>query len=261
MPPIPERKRIVITGASSGLGAALAQLYAASGRKLGLIGRNETRLAAVAALCRDAGAEVDAAALDVGEADPLAAWLGEFGRDGPIDLVIANAGTSAGPAPGSMAEGLELASRQVRTNLLGVMHTIEPLLPSFIARGQGQIAVVSSVAGYRGLPYSPAYSASKAGARMYGESLRALLAPAGIAVTVVCPGFFSSPMTDRFKGGTPFLYSLERTATIVRRGIDNRRRRVAFPWPLAAALRIADLLPARLGDAIMRANRFHIIPS
>ena len=113
MPPIPERKRIVITGASSGLGAALAQLYAAPGRKLGLIGRNETRLAAGAALCRDAGAEVDAAALDVGEADPLAAWLGEFGRDGPIDLVIANAGTSAGPAPARAAwQGASTNSRR-----------------------------------------------------------------------------------------------------------------------------------------------------
>jgi short-subunit dehydrogenase len=250
--------RIVITGASSGLGAALAVRYARPGVTLGLIGRNELRLQGVTQQCRQAGAEVDAQAIDVGDRAALEPWLTEFGGT-PIDIVIANAGTSAGPAPGSLAEGLELATRQVRTNLLGAMNTIEPLLPGLIARGQGKIAVVASVAGYRGLPYSPAYSASKAGARMYGESLRALLRPAGIVVTVVCPGFFSSPMTDRFKGGTPFLYSLERTADIVKRGIDRGASRVSFPLPLVLGLKLADLIPAWLGDAIMRANRFHIV--
>src|SRR5579859_7811142 len=179
--------RIVITGASSGLGAALACRYARPGVTLGLVGRNEARLQQVADQCRQTGADVDARVIDVGDRAALEPWLADFGRS-PINIVIANAGTSAGPAPGSQIEGLELATRQVRTNLLGVMHTVEPLLPDMIARGRGKIVVVASVAGYRGLPYSPAYSASKAGARMYGESLRALLKPAGIAVTVVCPG-------------------------------------------------------------------------
>jgi len=259
MPAAPQRNRIIITGASSGLGGALAQLYAAPGRTLGLIGRNEERLSGVAALCRQAGAEVLAATLDVGDADALGAWLSGFTRTAPADLVIANAGTSAGPAAGTMTEGLALASRQVKTNLLGVINTIEPLLPALIERGAGQFAVIASVAGYRGLPYSPAYSASKAGARIYGEAIRALLAPAGIAVTVVCPGFFASPMTNRFKGKTPFLLSLDRTAAIVKQGIDRRQRRVGFPLPLVLALRFADLLPAGIGDAILRANRFHIV--
>lgn len=250
--------RIVITGASSGLGAALAARYARPGITLGLVGRDELRLRKVAEQCRQEGAEIDARAIDVGDRAQLEPWLADFGR-APIDIVIANAGISAGPAPGSHAEGLELATRQVRTNLLGVMNTIEPLLPDMIARGRGKIAIVASVAGYRGLPYSPAYSASKAGARMYGESLRGLLKPAGIAVTVVCPGFFSSPMTDRFKGGTPFLYSLDRTAGIVKRGIDRGASRVSFPFPLVLALKLADLIPASIGDAIMRANRFHIV--
>jgi short-subunit dehydrogenase len=249
--------RIVVTGASSGLGAALAVGYATPGTTLGLIGRNETRLMTVAEQCRRAGAEVDAAMLDVADSQQLGSWLTTFAQ-APVDLVIANAGTSGGPRPGSRVEGLESATRQVQTNLLGVMNTIEPLLPGLIALRRGRIAIVASVAGYRGLPYSPAYSASKAGARMYGESLRALLKPAGITVTVICPGFFSSPMTDRFKGRTPFLLSLERTAAIVKRGIDSGRSRVSFPLPLALALRLADLAPAFVGDPIMRANRFHI---
>jgi short-subunit dehydrogenase len=252
-------KTILITGASSGLGAALACAYAKPGVTLGLVGRSQDKLDTVSALCRAAGAQVDAAAIDVGDAAALGAWIESFASSAPIDLVIANAGTSAGPAPGTAAEGLALATRQVRTNLLGVMNTVEPLLPGFVARGHGQIAIVSSIAGYRGLPYSPAYSASKAGARAYGEAIRALLAPRGIPVTVICPGFFSSPMTDRFKGPTPFLFTLARTTAIVKRGIDAGRARVAFPSILVLGLRLADLLPPVFGDAIMRANRFHIV--
>jgi short-subunit dehydrogenase len=252
-------KSILITGASSGLGGALACAYARPGVTLGLIGRSQDKLDKVAEACRVSGAMVHAAAIDVADADVLGDWIHDFDSTAPVDLVIANAGTSAGPAPGTAAEGLTLATRQVRTNLLGVMNTVEPLLPGFLARGRGRIAIVSSIAGYRGLPYSPAYSASKAGARAYGEAIRAMLKPRGIPVTVVCPGFFDSPMTDRFKGPTPFLFTLERTAAIVKRGIDSGRARVAFPSILVLGLRLADLLPPVIGDAIMRANRFHIV--
>ena len=250
---------ILITGASSGLGASLARAYARPGVTLGLVGRSQDKLDRVTEACLAAGAQVHAAAIDVGDADALGAWIMNFENTAPVDLVIANAGTSAGPAPGMAAEGLSLATRQVRTNLLGVMNTVEPLLPGFLARGRGRIAIVSSIAGYRGLPYSPGYSASKAGARAYGEAIRAMLGPRGIPVTVICPGFFSSPMTDRFKGPTPFLFTLDRTASIVKRGIDAGRSRVAFPSILVLGLRLADLLPAVIGDAIMRANRFHIV--
>jgi short-subunit dehydrogenase len=250
---------ILITGASSGLGAELARAYALPGVTLGLIGRSEAKLQDVARDCRDAGAIVEFAAMDVADADMLTAWIDAFENRNAVDLVIANAGTSGGPAPGSALEGLELATRQVRTNLLGVMNTVEPLLPYFLSRGAGRVVVVSSIAGYRGLPYSPAYSASKAGVRAYGEAIRAMLGPLGISVTVVCPGFFSSPMTDRFKGGTPFLFTLKQATAIVKRGIDRRASRVAFPSILVLGLRLADLIPAVIGDAIMRANRFHIV--
>jgi short-subunit dehydrogenase len=251
---------IVITGASSGLGAALARSYAAPGITLGLIGRNTKRLAATREACQAKGATVRVGALDVAEAAPLADWLGAFDQASPIDLLLANAGISAGPAPQSASEGLEIASRQVRTNLLGAMNTIEPLLPALVARGRGQIAVVSSLAGYRGLAYSPAYSASKAGTRAYGEALRALLAPRGIKVSVICPGFFASPMTDRFIGPHPFRLTLERTTAIVRRGLDRGKRRIVFPWPLAFGMRCADLMPAFLSDRIIGNFHFHIEP-
>ena len=149
---------------------------------------------------------------------------------------------------------------QVSTNLLGTIHTVEPVLPRLMQRGRGQVAVVASVAGLRGLPYSPAYSASKAGIRAYGEGLRALLGPAGIAVSVVVPGFFDTPMTDRFKGPKPFLLSQDQAVAAMRRGLDRRRARVTFPHLLALGLRAADLMPAWLGDRILHGFRFHIEP-
>jgi len=120
------------------------------------------------------------------------------------------------------------------------------------------IAFVASLAAYRGLPYAPGYSASKAGLRAYGEALRAQLEPHGIGVTVVCPGFFASPMTARWNGPTPLLVSTERAARRIKRGIDRGRRRVSFPWPLVLGMRLADALPAVLGDRILRGFRFRI---
>jgi short-subunit dehydrogenase len=249
---------IIVTGASSGLGAALALAYASPGVKIGLVGRDATRLASIAAACRAAGAETDFLAHDIADAVALGDWLLAFDRDAPVDLVIAGAGISGGPAPGTRSEGVAPATRQVATNLLGVVNTVEPLLPALLARGRGGIAIIASAAGLRGLPYSPAYSASKAGVRAYGEALRALVAPAGVKVSVVCPGFFSSPMTERWHGPTPFLMTLDRAASIVKHGVDRGRARITFPWLLALGLRLADLIPPALGDAILRDFRFHI---
>jgi len=196
----------------------------------------------------------------VGEAEPLGAWLLEQDAATPIDLVIPAAGTSAGTAPDGTPEGRDRATAQVRANLLGAMHVVEPLLPRLLARGRGQVALIASTAALRGLPYSPGYSASKAGVRAYGEALRALLAPRGVAVTVVVPGFFSTPMTDRWHGPTPFLVPLDRMVAVVRRGLDRRAARVVFPRLLALGTQAADLMPAFLGDRIMRGFRFHIDP-
>ncbi len=252
---------VVITGASSGLGAALAQAYAGPGAVIGLLGRDRGRLAASAEACEAKGARTRTAAIDVADASAMAAWLDHFDREHPVDLVVANAGISAGPDPDSPSEGVETAARQIRVNLLGAINTVEPLLPALCARGRGRVAVVASIAAYRGLPYSPGYCASKAGLRAYAEALRPRLAPRGVGVTIVCPGFFDSPMTDRFDGPTPFLASGEAAARIVKRGIDRGRRRVAFPWPLVLGLQFCDIAPAFIGDAILRRFRFHIQPA
>jgi short-subunit dehydrogenase len=249
---------VIITGASSGLGASLARAYAAPQVVLGLLGRDRQRLEATAQACAARGAALSTAAMDVTDVSAMASWLLNFDRQHPVDLLIANAGTSAGPDPDSPSEGAETAARQVEVNLLGAINTIEPLLPRLSARRRGRIAVVASIAAYRGLPYSPGYCASKAGLRVYAEALRPRLARHRVGVTVVCPGFFDSPMTDRFDGPTPFLLSSDGAARIVKRGIDRGRRRVAFPWPLVLGLQFCDIAPAFIGDAILRRYRFHI---
>ena len=252
---------VIITGASSGLGASLARAYAAPRVALGLHGRDQQRLEATARACEAMGATVNTAIIDVTDASAMASWLREFDARHPVDLLIANAGTSAGPDPDSPSEGAETVARQVGVNLLGAINTIEPLLPALCARRRGRVAAVASIAAYRGLPYSPGYCASKAGLRAYAEALRPRLAPHRIGVTVVCPGFFDSPMTDRFDGPTPFLLSCDGAARIVKRGIDRGRRRVAFPWPLVLGLRFCDIAPAFIGDSILRRYRFQIHPA
>jgi short-subunit dehydrogenase len=249
---------VIITGASSGLGASLAAAYAGPKTVLGLLGRDRQRLDATVHACEAKGATVSAVTMDVTDASGMASWLCEFDRRHPVDLLVANAGTSAGPDPESPSEGAETVARQVGVNLLGAVNTVEPLLPALCSRRRGRVAVVASIAAYRGLPYYPGYCASKAGLRTYAEALRPRLEQRGIGMTVVCPGFFDSPMTDRFDGPTPFLLSSDAATRIVKRGIDRGRRRVAFPWPLVLGLQFCDLAPAVIGDAILRRYRFRI---
>lgn len=251
---------ILITGASSGLGAGLAKNYAAPGVHLVLTARDAARLEATAAACREKGATVVTGLFDIREAEPLGSWLLDQDQATPFDLVIAAAGVSAGTGEDDMPEGVDLAAMQVRANLLGTIHTVEPLLPRMIARKSSHVAVVASTAALRGLPYSPGYSASKAGVRAYGEALRALLSPKGVTVTVVVPGFFDTPMTDRWKGPTPFMLSLDKMVAAIRRGLDARRARIVVPRLLALGTQATDLMPAAIGDRIMRGFRFRIEP-
>lgn len=251
-------RNVVVTGASSGLGASLAAAYAGPGIALGLLARDRQRLAASAARCRAAGADVTSAEIDIADRAGVAAWLGEFDRTHPVELLIASAGTSAGPEPGDAGEPADVTRRQIEVNLLGAINTIAPLVPPMCGRGRGRIVAVASVAAYRGLPYSPGYCASKAGLRAYAEALRPSLARYGVGVTVACPGFFTSPMTDRWEGPTPFLVSGERAARRIKRGIDRGVARIDFPWPLTLAMRFCDLAPAMLSDRILRGFQFHI---
>lgn len=243
-------KSILITGASSGIGAALARAYAGPEVHLALAGRDEGRLEAVAAACRAAGAATVTAVIDVTARDAMARWVAEVDRALALDLVIANAGISAGT--GWLTESEAQARRILAVNLEGVMNTVLPALDGLRARRRGQIAILSSLAGYRGIPGAPAYCASKAAVKVWGEALRGHLAAEGVGVTVVCPGFVKSGMTAVNRYPMPFLMEVDRAAALIRRGLARNKARIAFPWPLAAAVWLLTALPPALTDPLLR---------
>ncbi|ALG71453.1 short-chain dehydrogenase [Azospirillum thiophilum] len=243
-------RSIVITGASSGIGEALAVLYAAPGVALALTGRDSARLEEVAARCRVAGAHVAVATVDVTDRAAMADWLQRIDAGTPVDLLIANAGMSAGTGAGGETE--EQARRILAVNIDGVLNSIHPLLPTMRARGRGQIALMASLAGFRGLPGAPAYCASKAMVRVYGEALRGDLAEAGIRVSVICPGFVKSRMTAVNRFPMPFLMETADAALVIRRGLERNAARIAFPWPMMTAVWLLALLPPAWADRLLR---------
>lgn len=250
-------RHILITGASSGIGAALALAYAGDGMRLSLTARNAARLEEVAARCRAAGSDVCLQTLDIGDGATVSAWIRQCDARAPIDLVIANAGVGGERVIATAAgEPLSVAHDIFTTNILGVANTIIPLLPCFVARKNGHIAIMSSLAAFVGLPQAPLYSASKAAARTYGHGLRRLLAPNGVIVTVICPGFVETPMSATVPGGRPFLWDAERAAHHIVNGLAKGRREIIFPWPLAALAGLAHVLPPVFVDWLL-ARRMH----
>ena len=250
MPSLSEPKSILITGASSGLGAALARGYAAPGVHLTLSGRDTGRLEAVAADCRAAGAEARYQAIDVLDTGALAAWIEDADDRAPLDLVIANAGISAGT--GGVQESDAQTRRIMAVNVDGVIGTVLPAVARMRPRRHGQVAIMSSLASFRGFPGAPAYSASKAAVRIWGEALRGDLRGSGIAVSVICPGYVETPMTAVNDFPMPFLMSAEKAVRIIRKGLARDRARIAFPLPTYAAVRILAGLPVAITDPLVR---------
>jgi short-subunit dehydrogenase len=243
------KRGIVITGASSGLGEGLALCYAAPGAMLFLSGRDPARLERVAAACREKGAEAEGMLVDVANQPKMSAWMAHAESKAPLELVIANAGIAAEKAEGN---DFESKTRAVfSTNLDGVLNTVLPVLPAMKARGRGQIVLMSSLAGFRGLPMQPAYCASKAAVRVWGEGLRLALAKQGIGVSVICPGFVKSRMTEGNSFPMPFLMETDRAIALIKKGIDANRARITFPWPMSASVWLLSALPPIVTDAAL----------
>ena len=241
--------KVFITGASSGIGAALARHYAAQGAQLGLTGRHSERLqAVVSSLSCDCTAYV----LDVRDAAALHQAAQDFMRKyGPPDIVIANAGVSSGTLTEN-EEDLPAIRAIFDTNVLGLVHTFQPFLAAMHKQGRGSLAGIASVAGLRGLPGAGAYSASKAAAIAYLESLRVELAGSGIAVTTICPGYIRTPMTDVNTYPMPFLMDADIAAARIARLIQQKRRYAILPWQMALTGRLMKLLPASVWDWMMK---------
>lgn len=237
---------ILITGASSGIGAALARFYARTGVTLFLSGRNLARLKLVENDCRKAGANVYSDVLDVSDREVMDEYVTKCDGIMPLSLVIANAGISAGT--GNAGESPDQVRDILAINVAGVLNTIDPAIASMKGRGQGQIALMSSQASWRGLPSAPAYCASKAAVRVYGEGLRGALKSVGIKVNVICPGFVKSRITDANDFPMPFFMQADKAAKIIAKGLERNKGLIAFPWQMNALTSILKILPQGLLD-------------
>ena len=236
---------ILITGASGGLGSAIALEYAATGITLFLSGRNEKNLRETARQCKNKGAHPYIKIVDVCDKDAMQEWIISCDKHSPIDLVIANAGISGGTGGAMNEEGESAAQieKMFAVNVGGVFNTLLPAIPFMKSRKQGQLAIVSSLAGFRGMPGAPAYCASKAAVKSYGEGLAGQLAPDNIGVSVICPGFVQTKMTDANDFYMPFLMPAGQAARIIIKGLQNKKGRIAFPWPMLIGAWFINLLP------------------
>jgi len=238
-------KTILITGASSGIGHAVALAYAARGVTLLLMGRDAVRLERTASDCRTRGADVETAVLPVTDRDGMEKQIAAWDDKTPVDLVIANAGISGGSSAGAgFYEIMDI-------NVTGTLNTVLPLVPRMQARGRGQIAFVSSLAGWRGMPNAPAYSVSKVAVRAMGEALRPRLKKDNIGVCVIFPGFVKTPLTDANDFSMPFLMTAEESAARIKNGLAKNKARICFPWPMMLMARLIAALPLWLGDHIL----------
>ncbi len=240
-------KSILITGGSGGIGKGLCVAYAAEGVTVSFTGRDERRIGEVAALIRDKGANVNAAALDVTDGDAMKLWIEKIDDMAPLDLVIANAGIGE---PHERIE--ERTARVFDVNVYGVFNTIHPALERMRKRRRGQIAIVSSIAAYMGLPWSVAYSASKAAVKIYGEGLRLRYRDEGIEITVICPGVVHTPMTESHYRDMPGWLTVDRAVRIIAKRLERNPRLIAFPWYTLSIARWASGLPAGLQDSLIR---------
>ena len=239
-------RHVLITGASSGIGAALACYYAKPRVQLALSGRDAQRLGVVAETCRNRGAIVSPLCADVRDSRRMREWIEAEDATTPLDLVIANAGIGGGPRESEAQMRNVLA-----VNLDGVLNTCWPAIDRMRGRGSGQIAITSSLAGYRGFADAPAYCASKAAVKTLGEAWRGALRRHGIRVSVICPGFVETPIVANNKSRMPFLMGAERAAQIIARGLAADRPRISFPLPMTLAAWFLAALPARASDWLL----------
>ena len=249
-------KVVLLTGASSGIGEALAIALAKRRATVGLVARREAMLRDLAHRCEVEGGTARAFPCDVTDAsavdDSAAALRKEFGH---IDILIANAGIGGNNAD-TRALRPEAVKKVIDINLLGAANSVYAVLPQMLERGSGHLVAISSLAGFRGLPKSAAYSASKAGMTAFFESVRLDVAHRGIDVTIIQPGFIKTPLTAGRHNKMPFLMELEDAIPYLIRAIEKKKRFAAFPWQLATLVRAGRIFPAWIYDRVAGRARY-----
>lgn len=249
---MPRWMHVAITGASSGLGRALAIACAAPGVTLHLTGRDAPRLGETAASCRGRGAEVRGTALEVTDAAACAAWIAGCGR---LDLVIANAGMGGGPGEGG--EPAEQVRRLFAVNLDGALNTALPAIAAMRAQlpdaegVRGRIAVVSSMAAFVASPGAPSYCAAKAALMAWAEATDGVARRQGVRLHAVCPGYIRTPMTAQNPFPMPLLMNPERAAERTLKGIAQGDTRIVYPRRLYALARLTGALPVGWRNALL----------
>lgn len=247
-----ESQTAVVTGASSGIGAALARQLAAAGMRIGLIALPDEALEVEAEGIRARGGIASAAPADVSDRVAVRAALKRLTVElGPIDLLILNAGIGMGTAVATFSA--EAVESMVRVNLLGPVYAIEAILPQMLERRRGHLVGVSSLSSYRGQPLFSGYCATKAGLATLLEGLRIELRPHGIAVTTVRPGFVRTPMTAGFRAPR-FMVETDAAARIIMQGIAARRPEVNFPWQSVLLMGLSRWLPCAVYDRLIAAT-------
>lgn len=249
---MPSTTTILITGATGAIGGALAERYARPGTQLILHGRQQDTLEALAQYCRTRGADVCLSHVELTDESALEEWLATVCAAQVPDIVIACAGKNTHPEAQDELEPFKDVQALLDINLNTPVAMAQHLVPHMRARGHGQLVFISSLAAWHGLPTSPTYSASKAGIKAYAEGLRSWLKPCGIGVTVVMPGYVTSPMCNAMPGPKPWEWSPERAARVIQQGISTNRARIAFPFWLSLGTHWLAILPAGISQWLLK---------
>ncbi len=233
----------VVTGASSGIGRALARALAAEGARVGLVARREAELSTLAAEIAAAGGKAAYAPADVSQREPTVDAVRQVAAQlGPVDLLVANAGVGV-PTVVEPAFNVADVEKMFRVNVFGIVYAIEAVLPEMLRRGKGHLAAVSSLAAYRGLPGESAYCSSKAAVNTFMEGLRVQLRGRGVAVTTICPGFVRTPMTEVNQFKMPWLLEADDAARRIVGALRRKRKVYNFPWQTALLMKVTAWLP------------------
>jgi short-subunit dehydrogenase len=239
-------KTILITGASSGIGAALARAHARAGVTILLWGRDEARLAETAVQCRSLGAVALIQSFDLRDTAGFAAQLAAADAAAPIDLAIFNAGLGGTVPQGAFAETPQTAQAIAEVNFVAPVTGANVIADAMARRGKGHIVLVGSISESFPLPMAPTYAATKAGLKLFAEALDIRMARYGVAVTLVSPGFIDTPMSRKVTEPKPFLMSADAAAAIIARKIAAGARTIVVPWQFSVIRGLAGLLPRAL---------------